>query len=176
MQFCILFIKTQKSTIHLYTSLYFFWHKTCECMMGRDYTGIPQDLISSVLLLLVLSSVPLSCLATLQDLSLCVCVHVCVRVFIYERVFPVCMVCVLLIFLLITCSSYYEWCRYLLCIKRFPFMTSNVWHYWLERQWASWTVCTACESVREVWLWERKSALLFTHWATIASSRLLKDK
>lgn len=55
-------------------------------------------------------------------------------------------------------------------------MTSNVWHYLSERQWASWTALAACKSVRGAWLWERKSALLFTHWAMLTSSRLKKDK
>lgn len=146
--------------------------------MRRDYAGIPQDLISCLLplLVLVLWSAPLSCLATLQDLSLCVCACACACVYLWASVPSVHDVCVLLIFLLITCSSYYEWRRYLLCIKRFPFTTSNGLHYWSERQWASWTALAACESVREVWLRERKSAPLFTRRAMLASSRLLKDK
>lgn len=76
--------------------------------MGRNYTGIPQDLISSVLPLLVLFSAPLSCLATLQDLSLCVCVHVCMCVCLFMSERSQCAWCV--------CLAYFSFSSYVLHI------------------------------------------------------------
>lgn len=91
---------------------------------------------------------------------------VCVCLFMGECSQCAWCLCVLLIFLLITCSSYYEWRWYLLSIKRLPFMTSNVWYYWSV---------SILDGAHSVWKCERslapresESALLFTHRATLA--------
>lgn len=99
MQFCILFIKMHKTTIHLYLSLYFFWHKTCECVDGEKlhWNSKGSYLFCSAAVSPLQRASVMSCHSSGFELvRVCACVHV--RVFIYERAFPVCMMCVSCLF------------------------------------------------------------------------------